>query len=56
MSTKRASRLTIVNDTDDTFHKQVIPKNNNNTLKLKLDSLKTFAPLTDNQKIFYVYL
>ena len=53
MSTKRASRLTIVNDTDDTFHKQVIPKNNNNTLKLKLDSLKTFAPLTDNQKIFY---
>lgn len=53
MSTKRASRLTIVNDTDDTFHKQVTPKNNNNTLKLKLDSLKTFAPLTDNQKIFY---
>jgi len=53
MSTKRASRLTIVNDTEDTFHKQAIPKNNNNTLKLKLDSLKTFAPLTDNQKIFY---
>jgi len=50
MSSKRAER--IVND----FEEKPTPPSSkpiNNALKLKLDHLKTFDPLTDNQKKFY---
>ena len=52
MSTKRAAKLAIVHDTEN-------PKSTSsraqqsNALRLKIDHLKTFAPLTDNQKLFY---
>ena len=49
MSTKRTSKLTIVNDT----HDAPPPPRSTNTLRLKLDSLKAFTPLTENQKIFF---
>jgi len=50
MSTKRTSKLTIVNDNHIA---PPPPPRSTNTLRLKLDSLKTFTPLTDNQKIFF---
>jgi len=50
MSTKRTSKLTIVNDSHIA---PPPPPRSTNTLRLKLDSLKTFTPLTDNQKIFF---
>ena len=50
MSSKRAERIT--ND----FEEKPTPPSSkpiNNALKLKLDHLKTFEPLTDNQRKFY---
>ena len=47
---RRAAKLAIVHDAEDRGN-QI--KATNNTLKFKLDHLKTFTPLTDNQKIFY---
>lgn len=49
MATKRTSK-TLDNEPSD---KQVPIKAINNTLKIRLDDLKTFDPLTDNQKKFY---
>ena len=47
---RRAAKLAIVHDAEDRGN-QI--KATNNTLKFKLDHLKTFTPLTENQKIFY---
>jgi len=47
---RRAAKLAIVHDTED---RSVQTKATNNTLKFKLDHLKTFTPLTENQKKFY---
>ena len=52
MSTKRTSKLSIVNDTHDTPYAPTPPRSTN-TLRLKLDNLKAFTPLTENQKIFF---
>jgi phosphate starvation-inducible protein PhoH len=45
MSNKRVSKLAIVPDNNE---KPIV--NRNNTLRLKIDNLKTFDPLTPNQK------
>ncbi len=52
MSTKRAAKLAIVHDTE---HPRAPSSRaqQSNALRLKIDHLKTFAPLTDNQKLFY---
>ena len=51
MSTKRAAKLAIVHDTDE---RQTSSRaQTSNALRLKIDHLKTFTPLTDNQKLFY---
>ena len=47
---RRTAKLAIVHDAEDRGN-QI--KATNNTLKFKLDHLKTFTPLTNNQKIFY---
>jgi len=49
MTTKRAAKLAIVYDQEE----KVQQKPNPNTLKLKPESLKSFDPLTANQKRFY---
>jgi predicted ribonuclease YlaK len=49
MTTKRAAKLAIVYDQED----RVQQKPTQNTLKLKPESLKSFDPLTSNQKKFY---
>lgn len=51
MSTKRAAKLPIVHDTEER-HSSTRAQTNN-ALRLKIDHLKTFTPLTDNQKLFY---
>ena len=48
---RRAAKLAIVHDTEE--KNNFVSKTTNNTLKFKLDHLKTFTPLTENQKIFY---
>ena len=48
MSNKRVSKLAIVPDNNE---KPIV--NRSNTLRLKIDSLKTFDPLTPNQKKFF---
>ena len=51
MSTKRAAKLAIVHDTEE---RQTSSRTQtSNALRLKIDHLKTFTPLTDNQKLFY---
>ncbi|MFZ9611161.1 MAG: PhoH family protein [Methylococcales bacterium] len=47
---RRAAKLAIVHDTEERGNHT---RATTNTLKLKLDHLKTFTPLTENQKIFY---
>jgi phosphate starvation-inducible protein PhoH len=51
MSTKRAAKLPIVHDTEE--RNTSSRAQTSNALRLKIDHLKTFAPLTDNQKLFY---
>jgi phosphate starvation-inducible protein PhoH len=48
---RRTAKLAIVHDTEE--KNNFVSKTTNNTLKFKLDHLKTFTPLTENQKIFY---
>jgi len=54
MSNKRAARLAVVHHNEEaesrTSSKQTVV---NNTLRIKPDHLKTFEPLTENQKAFY---
>lgn len=52
MSNKRAAKLAIVHEQDE---KQPSSRTHtaSNALKLKIDHLKTFDPLTENQKRFY---
>lgn len=52
MSTKRAAKLAIVHDSN-TEAKQPSSKVTSNALRLKIDHLKTFEPLTANQKKFF---
>jgi phosphate starvation-inducible protein PhoH len=51
MSTKRAAKLPIVHDMEE--RQPISRTQTSNALKLKIDHLKTFTPLTDNQKLFY---
>jgi phosphate starvation-inducible protein PhoH len=51
MSTKRAAKLAIVHDTDE--RQPSSRAQTTNALRLKIDHLKTFTPLTNNQKLFY---
>ena len=52
MSTKRAEKLAIVHDASG--DKQMSSRGQtSNVLRLKIDHLKTFDPLTNNQKKFY---
>ena len=52
MSTKRAAKLAIVHDTEQP--RSISSKaQQTNALRLKIDHLKTFTPLTENQKLFY---
>jgi phosphate starvation-inducible protein PhoH len=48
---RRTAKLAIVHDTEE--KNNFVSKTTNNTLKFKLDHLKTFTPLTENQKVFY---
>jgi phosphate starvation-inducible protein PhoH len=51
MSTKRAAKLSVAYDTEE---KQTSSRTQtSNALRLKIDHLKTFTPLTENQKLFY---
>ena len=50
MSNKRVAKLAVVHDTEKTNTRT---HQNTNALKLKLDNLKTFEPLTSNQKKFF---
>ena len=53
MATKRSAKLTII---DNEQSEPTIPNQRNkpnNHLKLRIDDLKTFDPLTQNQKIFF---
>ena len=52
MSTKRAAKLAIVHDTEQP-RATSSKAQQTNALRLKIDHLKTFTPLTDNQKLFY---
>lgn len=45
MTNKRVSKLAIVHQEQETRH--------TNSLKIKIDNLRTFDPLTDNQKKFF---
>ena len=49
MATKRAAAKAVV----DNEHSEKTPKVTSNHLKLRLDDLKTFEPLTENQKKFF---
>ena len=52
---KRVGKLTVV-DSDDYYDNNTKPTTKitaNNGLRIKLDHLKTFDPLTDNQRKFY---
>ena len=51
MSTKRAAKLPIVHDTEERHTSSKVQQTN--ALRLKIDHLKTFEPLTDNQRLFY---
>jgi len=51
MSTKRAAKLAIVHDIEE--RPTSSRAQTSNALRLKIDHLKTFTPLTDNQKLFY---
>ena len=51
MSTKRAAKLPIVHDTEERHISS--RAQTNNALRLKIDHLKSFEPLTDNQRLFY---
>jgi len=55
---KKQANLSIIQDPEDTsniVHKITpsSPTKTNNTLRIKIDHLKTFQPLTDNQKKFF---
>jgi len=51
MSTKRVAKFAIVHDTEE---RQTISRTQaSNVLRLKIDHLKSFKPLTDNQRLFY---
>ena len=51
MSTKRAAKLPIVHDTEERHTSSKVQQTN--ALRLKIDHLKSFEPLTDNQRLFY---
>ena len=51
MSTKRAAKLPIVHDTEVRNISSKVQQTN--ALRLKIDHLKSFEPLTDNQRLFY---
>ena len=51
MSTKRAAKLPIVHDTEVRNTSSKVQQTN--ALRLKIDHLKSFDPLTDNQRLFY---
>ena len=51
MSTKRAAKLPIVHDTEVRSTSSKVQQTN--ALRLKIDHLKSFDPLTDNQRLFY---
>ena len=51
MSTKRAAKLPIVHDTEVRNTSSKVQQTN--ALRLKIDHLKSFEPLTDNQRLFY---
>ena len=50
MATKRSAKTTIDNEQSEPAKTQSKP---NNHLKLRIDDLKTFQPLTANQKSFF---
>ena len=51
MASKRPTKRDDVIEGDETQHRH--QPANSNTLKLKLDHLKTFEPLTENQRLFF---
>lgn len=54
MSTKRAAKLAIVHDSNEAKQpSSSSTKTTSNALRLKIDHLKTFDPLTANQKKFF---
>jgi phosphate starvation-inducible PhoH-like protein len=53
MSNKRIAKHTVTNETNTEERPHTKQPSTNNTLKLKLDNLRTFNPLTENQKRFF---
>jgi predicted ribonuclease YlaK len=50
---RKAAAKTTEHDNADKALRQPVTSTINNSLKLRIDDLKTFDPLTDNQKLFF---